>query len=54
MPGSPRPALLKGVGAVRSPGFGANCEVVAGVNTFAGSPLVGADDGWIGEMAPGD
>jgi len=52
MPGSPRPALVKG--AELTPGFGANCEVVAGVKTLAGSPLVGADDGWIGEMEPGD
>ena len=53
IPGSPRPALVKGAGAARTPGFGASCEVLEGVKTFAGSPLVGADDGWIGEMEPG-
>lgn len=53
MPGSPRPTLVKGDGAARRPGFGASWEVLEGVNTFAGSPLVGADDGWIGEIEPG-
>jgi hypothetical protein len=28
--------------------------VVAGVTTLAGRPLVGADDGWIGEIVTGD
>lgn len=47
MPGKPRPALVKGGGPLfgRAPVLGANCEVVEGVRTLAGSPLVGADDG---------
>ena len=53
MPGSPRPAPAKGVGVARMPGFGASWEVLEGVKIFAGNPLVGADDGWIGEMEPG-
>jgi hypothetical protein len=28
--------------------------VVAGVSTLAGSPLVGAEDGWIGEIVTGE
>jgi hypothetical protein len=28
--------------------------VVAGVITLAGRPLVGAEDGWVGEIVTGD
>jgi hypothetical protein len=53
MPGSPRPAPPNGVGWLcRLPG--ASWLVVEGVTTFAGSPLVGAADGWIGEIVTGD
>ena len=54
MPGKPRPALVNGGGLLGlAPALGDNCEVVDGVRTLAGSPLVGADKGWMGEMAAG-
>jgi hypothetical protein len=43
MPGSPRPALVKG--AELTPGLGASWGVVDGVMTLAGNPLVGAEEG---------
>lgn len=53
MPGSPRPAPPNGVDwPCRPPA--ASWLVVEGVSTFAGSPLDGAEDGWIGEMVTGD
>jgi hypothetical protein len=46
MPGKPRPALVNGGGLLGlAPALGDNCEVVDGVRTLAGSPLVGADEG---------
>ena len=47
IPGKPRPALVNGGGLLfkRAPEFGANWEVVEGVKTLAGNPLVGADEG---------
>jgi len=46
---------VKGGGPLfaRGPELGASWEVVEGVRMLAGSPLVGADEGWIGEIAAG-
>jgi hypothetical protein len=45
MPGKPRPAPKKTGVRPDPPAAGSSWFVVAGVSTFAGSPLVGADDG---------
>ena len=53
MPGRPRPAPPNRA-APPVPPPDESWLVVAGVTTLAGRPLVGADDGWIGEIVTGD
>ena len=54
IPGRPRPAPPKNAAPPVVALPDESRLVVAGVITLAGRPLVGAEDGWVGEIVTGD